>query len=299
MLVTMKEILDRASEGNYAVAAPNVSNEINTRAAIEAAEDMNAPLILDVAFMAATDIDFIGRMLRELAEQASVPVAINLDHGGSVEQVQKAIKAGFTSVMIDCSQLPDEENIKNVKQIVEMAHAVGVSVESELGHVGRANNYAVDRDAALTDPEFAAKYVQETGIDCLAVAIGTAHGAYPEGFKPYLDFDRLVAIKKATNHFPLVLHGSSGTDNESLRKACQLGINKVNINTDLVAATIDALNEANITKKNSFMLYPTLQEGFKNKLKEMIEIYGSNGKAWKVEKTEGIKRSRRMIRRFE
>ncbi len=282
MLVTMKEILDKASAGNYAVAAPNVSNEINARACIEAAEDMNAPLILDVAYMAATDIRFLGEMLVKLAGQTQIPIAINLDHGRDLKQVMEAIQAGFTSVMIDRSSYPDEENIRDVKEIVRIAHACGVSVEAELGHVGNASQYDVDRNAALTDPQFASEYIRETGVDALAVAIGTAHGAYPEGYKPYLDFDRLVEIKKATNHFPLVLHGSSGTDHEDLRKVCQLGINKVNINTDLCVAAAEKVQSADLKGNRSFMLFPLAQSAIREALKEMIDIYGSAGKAWEV-----------------
>ena len=139
MLVTMKEILDRASRENYAVAAPNVSNELNARASIEAAEDMQAPLILDVAYRAAVDILFLGDMLRKLAEQTSIPVAINLDHGSSLNEVQMAIRAGFTSVMIDRSSCSEQENVRDVSEVVRVAHAVGISVEAELGHVGRAD----------------------------------------------------------------------------------------------------------------------------------------------------------------
>ena len=291
MLVTMKEILDRANKENYAVAAPNVGNELNARASIEAAEDMNAPLILDVAFHATSDIFFFGHELRMLAEQSSVPIAINLDHGTTLEQVQKAINAGFTSVMIDRSSYPDNENIRDVKEVVRIAHAAGISVEAELGHVGNAENYAHDRDAALTDPELAKKYIEETGVDCLAVAIGTAHGAYPAEFKPYLDFDRLIEIKKTTNHFPLVLHGSSGTDSESLRKACQLGINKVNINNDLCKATVESIRNKNFDGNKAYSIFRVVQEGFKEKLKEMIAVYGSADKAW-LPKVSGLPRSK-------
>ncbi len=292
MLVTMKEILDRASEGNYGVAAPNVDNELLVRAAIEAAEEMNAPLILDVAFMASPDVYAFGHLCRSLAEQSRIPVAINLDHGASIQQVAKCIQAGFTSVMIDRSSYPDDENIRDVAEVVKFAHACGVSVESELGHVGQASQYDIDRDAALTDPDFAAEYIEKTGVDCLAVAVGTAHGAYPEGFVPYLDFDRLVAIKKATNHFPLVLHGSSGTDDESLRKACQLGINKVNINTDLQQAAARAWETAEV----KFSIFKTAQQGWKEYLKKMIGIYGSEGKAWEV-KPAGLPATRIPARR--
>lgn len=289
MLVTMKEILDKASAGNYAVAAPNVNHELNARACIEAAEEMKAPLILDVAYVAVVDIQFLGEQLRRLAEQSSVEIAINLDHGGSLEQVMAAIRAGFTSVMIDRSSCPDEENIRDVAEIVRLAHAVGVSVEAELGHVGNAMHYEEDRDAALTDPQFAREYIERTGVDCLAVAVGTAHGAYPKGFVPYLDFDRLAEIKKATDHFPLVLHGSSGTANEDLRKACAMGINKVNINTDLCVAAMEAAQAASQPDKHSFLLFPAIQNGIKEKLKEMIEIYGSAGKC-EPDPTKGLPR---------
>jgi fructose-bisphosphate aldolase class II len=280
MLVTMKEILDRASTENYGVAAPNVDNELNARAAIEAAEEKNAPLILDVAYMAAPDIEFLGRELRALAQQSCVPIAINLDHGASLEQVMKCIHAGFTSVMIDRSAYPYEENIRDVSEVVKVAHACGVSVESELGHVGQATQYDVDRNAALTSPEQAVQYIADTGVDCLAVAIGTAHGAYPKNFVPYLDFDRLVEIKKATNHFPLVLHGSSGTKLEDLRKACTLGINKINVNNDLCQATVQALKEADFEGNKAYGVFMVARAAFKAKLEELIDVYGSTGKAW-------------------
>ncbi len=278
MLVTMKEILDKANEGNYGVAAPNVSNELNARAAIEAAENMNAPLILDVAFRAADDIYFLGKELVELAKEAKVPVAINLDHGRSLEEVMACIKAGFTSVMIDRSSYPYEENINDTKEIVKIAHSLGVSVEAELGHVGRATSYDVDRDAALTDPQTALDFIHKTGVDCLAVAVGTAHGAYPKGVKPEIDFELLKRIKEVTK-FPLVMHGSSGTDNESLRKACQMGINKININNDLCKAVVKEIKDADLEGNNAYGVFMVAKKAFKEKLEEMIEVYGSKDKA--------------------
>ena len=143
MLVTMKEILDRASAENYGVAAPNVNTELDARCALEAAEELNAPIILDVGGTANPDIVFYGSFLTRLADASSVPVAINLDHGGSYEEVMSALRAGFTSVMVDRSVLPYEENVKEVSEIVKIAHAMGVSVEAELGHVGQGDNYAV------------------------------------------------------------------------------------------------------------------------------------------------------------
>ena len=291
MLVTMKEILDRASAEGYAVAAPNVDNEVNTRACIEAAEDLNAPLILDVAFGAAVDIQFAGRMMVELAKQAKVPVAINLDHGASLEQVMQCIQAGFTSVMIDRSSCSYEKNVADTRQVVEIAHACGVSVEAELGHVGQADNYDVDRNAALTDPEVAVRFIEETGVDCLAVAVGTAHGAYPKGYVPYLDFERLVEIKQATNNFPLVMHGSSGTDLEDLKKACRLGINKVNVNNDICQAIVEKVQSTDYEGNKAYFVMMSVSNAIREKTKELIKLYGSDGKAWTPE-AKGLPRSK-------
>ena len=287
MLVTMKEILDRAAQGNYGVAAPNVSSEFDARACLEVAEDLNSPLILDVFYGATSDIHLFGHLLRELAEQSSVPVCINLDHGGKKAEIIKAMQSGFTSVMIDRSSCDYETNVKVVKEIVEIAHSVGITVEAELGHVGRAANAEVDTKSALTVPEEAKRFVEETGVDCLAVAIGTAHGAYPKGFVPHLDFARLAAIIEAVGQdYPLVLHGSSGMDNESLAKACTMGINKINIATELTqAAAESALVFAEGKAKGRF--WRLLKEAMQYKLAEKIKVYGSEGKAWEVKK-EGL-----------
>lgn len=281
MLVTMKEILDRASEGNYAVAAPNISTELDSRAAIEAAEELNAPLILDIAFGMTPDIVFLLSYLRRLADMARVPVAINLDHGKNYHEVMMALRAGCTSVMADRSQAPYEQNVAEVKEIVKIAHEMGASVEAELGHVGQGDNYAVDGVSALTEPEQAKKFIEDTGIDCLAVAIGTAHGAYKG--TPKLDFDRLAEIKKATNHFPLVLHGGSGSGEENLRKACSMGINKVNVCNDLLRGACDMITSADLSGNGAYALWNLTREGYKQALKKCIDIYGGVGKAWTPE----------------
>lgn len=286
MLVTMKEILDEARKDGYAVAAPNVGSEFEARAVIEAAEELDAPLILDVEYSAVTDIFFAGQMFRQLALLSSVPIAINLDHGRDEKEVLAAINAGFTSVMFDRSAVPFEDNVREVKRIAQMAHQVGISVEAELGHVGNAMNYEVDRDAALTDPKKAREYVERTGVDCLAVAIGTAHGSYPKGMVPYLDFDRLESIRNEVG-VPLVLHGSSGCDNESLRKACSMGINKVNIANDLCKAMVKAVKEADLEGQNAYNVMEVLKQGLKEKMKEMIKVYGSAGKAY-MRKADGL-----------
>ena len=277
MLITMKEMLDRASKENYGVAAPNVAHELDARAVLQAAEMMNAPIILDVAYGATPDIIFYGKYLTQLADKAAVPVAINLDHGGTYEEGVAAIAAGFTSIMVDRSTLPYEENVAQVRELVKVAHALNVSVEAELGHVGQGASYAADRDAGLTKPEQAVQYIKDTGIDMLAVAIGTAHGEYVG--TPHIDFDRLVEIKKATNGFPLVLHGGSGSGDENLKKACQLGINKVNIYTDLAKAAVRQINEDGIPG----MIWKSITDGIVKQISYYIELFGVKDKAWKIE----------------
>ena len=278
MLYTMKELLLEATKENYAIAAPNCFNELDARAYIEAAEELKAPIILDVLYDAHPDLNFYVHMLRYLAEHSSVPIAINLDHGGEKKQHIQAIQAGFTSVMVDRSAESFENNVKGVKEIVDIAHQCNVSVEAELGHVGQASNYQHDGNDKLTTPEEAKLFIELTDVDALAVAIGTAHGAYPRGFTPYLDFDRLAEIKKTTNNFPLVLHGSSGTKLEDLEKACSMGINKVNICNDLCKATVYTLKETDLEGQNAYDVWKVAKEGAKQKLKEMIQIYGSVGK---------------------
>jgi fructose-bisphosphate aldolase class II len=283
----MKAILDRANDGNFAVAAPNVSSELDARAAIEAAEELNAPLILDVGFRATPDIVFFGSYLTRLADMSFLPIAINLDHGATFQHVMMALRAGFTSVMVDRSQAPYEQNVAEVKEIVKIAHEMGVSVEAELGHVGQGSNYAADRAAALTDPKRAKIFIEETGIDCLAVSIGTAHGAYKG--TPHLEFDLLAEIKEVTK-FPLVLHGGSGTGEENLRKACRMGINKVNVANDLYRGACDTVTAADLSGNGAYKLMALVREGYKQALKRCIDIYGSEDKAW-VPQAPGLTRA--------
>ena len=277
MLVTMKELLTAAAKENYAVPAPNVASELDARAVIEAAEELRSPLILAVGFLANPDIVFFGSYLRRLAEAASVPIAIHLDHGKEFFQIIKAIQAGFTSVMYDCSTLPYEENIAKVKDVVRICHSVGITVEAELGHVGQGQQYEIDRNAALTQPEQAKYYIEETGVDCLAVAIGTAHGSYSG--TPYLDFERLTAIKEVVGkEFPLVLHGGSGTGTEALHKVSSMGINKINIATDMYRAACNCIKETDF-KGNYYGMYKTMQAAVKQQALELIDLFGSKGKA--------------------
>lgn len=283
MLVTMKELLVRASKENYAIPAPNVGMELEARAMIEAAEEMNSPIILDVGFKQNPDIELYGRFLTRLAEDSSVPIALNLDHGKFFSHCIMAIRGGFTSIMVDRSTLPFEENVKEVSELVKIAHSIGVSVEAELGHVGMGAQYDIDRDAGLTDPSMAKEFIQRTGIDCLAVAIGTAHGAYAG--TPHLDFERLAQIKEIVGaDYPLVLHGGSGTGDEALARVAKMGINKINVSNENYKAAALGIEAAKLSGNAYYSLYRTAKQAEKEHMMKLIELFGSKDKAWKPER---------------
>ena len=292
MLVTMEKILTRAKKYKYGVAAPNVFNIETVQSAFDAARELKAPIILDCAGMHGVEI--IGDISRFYERKyPEVVVALNLDHGGKYEEIIQAIRSGFTSVMIDRSTLPYKENVVEVKEIVKIAHAAGVSVEAELGHVGQGFEYEETRDSGLTRPDEAASYVKETGVDCLAVAIGTSHGTYKG--TPYLDFGLLKELSKVVN-VPLVLHGGSGTGDENLRKAVEIGIQKVNLFTDLSVAgvknlanyvnrdiskiqNIKELGEFGIKSINLPEAFQEGAKGYKNALMHYMRLFGSEGQA--------------------
>lgn len=276
MLVNMCEILQKSREGKYGVVAPNICNEDSARAAIQVAEENNAPIILDVIFNVTPDIELLGKIVRDMAEKATVPVALNLDHGGTFEQAMIAIRAGFSSIMVDRSSLPYEQNVAEVSELVKIAHAVGLSVEAELGHVGVGAQYDEDRNAGLTDPAQAKAYVEATGVDALAIAIGTAHGKYVG--TPYLDFDLLEKIYAEVD-VPLVLHGGSGSGDENLAKATGMGITKVNIGTDLFQAGIDNLVAHHEELKRAHLGYELMAEGYKAKLLHYMKLFNQCDKA--------------------
>ncbi|MDR1765268.1 MAG: class II fructose-bisphosphate aldolase [Lachnospiraceae bacterium] len=281
MYVSMKEILVKAQEGGYGVTAPNVFSEDTVRAVIEAAEEYESPMIIDFGMMGPPEKLVSGtRLIEDLARSAKVPICLNQDHGPTYESAIWCIRAGFTSIMADRSMLPYEDNVAQVAELVKVAHAVGVTVEAELGHVGFAGE--PEGTAQLTDPEMAADFVAKTGIDCLAVAIGTAHGQYKE--PPKLDFPRLEAIRKAVS-VPLVLHGGSSTGDEQLARACREGICKVNLATDLIKAgeknIVDSgfPNPPHIPGKY-YSVTGTFVEGYKNMLVHYMKLFGQVGKAW-------------------
>ncbi len=281
MLVTMAEMLNTAKKGNYAVAAPNVWNEESIRACIKAAENCESPVIINFFFQSKSEdprqlmYDQV-KYTRDWAMNTNVPVALNLDHGKLFEHAVWAIRAGMTSVMVDRSSQPFDENVAEVKRLVDIAHAVDVSVEAELGHVGSGSNYAVDGISSLTEVSEAADYVAKTGCDCLAVAIGTAHGAYSG--TPHIDFERLEAIGKVVE-IPLVLHGGSGTGNDNLQRASKSGINKINLFTDLVVAGMENLKSGIDGARKIADAESLMFTGYREKLEFYMKLFGSAGQA--------------------
>ncbi|SMB90919.1 fructose-bisphosphate aldolase, class II [Thermanaeromonas toyohensis ToBE] len=244
-IVTLKEILQDAFQNRYAVGAFNVINVEMLDAILSAAIEEQAPIILAYApiHKQYISLETIAPLMLKAAREAPVPVAVHLDHGQEFADLIKAMHYGFTSVMFDGSTLPYEENVYRTQEIVKIARVLGVSVEAELGHVGGAEGGAggiEDPAACYTDVEQAADFVARTGIDALAVAIGTVHGIYR--FPPKLDFARLKAIKERVN-IPLVLHGGSGLSEEDFRQCIARGIAKINIFTDMSQAAVGTLKE--------------------------------------------------------
>lgn len=283
MYVSMKAILDRANAENYGVIAANVINFETARAVIKAAEEENAPVIVNNAHGHTVNYikgDYVSKIVREMAAETKVPVALNLDHGRDFQMVAIAAQRKFSSVMIDASTCPLEENIAKTKEVVTLAHALGITVEAEIGHVGQGNDYTDEDPSKLyTDPEEAKYFVEQTGVDALAVAVGTAHGEYKG--TPHIDFERLTLLKK-TLKMPLVLHGGSGTGDENLKKAVECGINKINIFTDsMVASRDEVLRMLQANPKTSYMdLLAGAENAMKEKLKHYIRLFGSSNKAW-------------------
>lgn len=275
MLVTLKKILQPAMEQGYAVPACNIDNEHNLRAAIEAAEEMHTGIILNTTPIANPDLVTFGKLAVDLARRARVNIALNLDHGKSFADCLLGIQAGYTSIMIDRSTLPFEENVKEVKEMVRICHALGISVEAELGHVGTGEQYDIDGHQAFTQVEEAKAFVEQTGVDALAVAIGTAHGVYKG--KPEIHYDILHALHEALP-IPLVLHGGSGTGDENLARCAREGIHKINLSNDLKRSAIQNLIKEDLSGNAVYQLYPLLAEGFKDKIKHYIRLFGCEGK---------------------
>lgn len=280
MFVSMKGMLQHAHENNYAVMAINCVNMEQARAIIRAAEAVNAPVIINISprqMKTHATPEILAPMIRNMAQKSPVPIALNLDHGQLYEDIIRVIQAGYTSVMIDASALDYADNIERTALITAMAHEMGLSVEAELGHVGVALEGDDSKIDLYTDPQQAKEYVEKTGVDCLAVAIGTAHGNYPKGLKPKLDFERLELLKK-TLDMPLVLHGGSGAGEANIRRAVALGINKINVCTDLFRIGREAMVTAAL--ENPDIDYMDFQiageQAMQAYIKDYMTLIGSN-----------------------
>lgn len=273
-LVKMKDLLKRAEEKNIGCGAFSVGNMEMVKGAIRAAEELNTPIILQIAEVRLKNspLHLMGPMMVQAAKEAKVDVAVHLDHGLTFETVDKALELGFTSVMLDASTLPFEENIAKVKTVVEKARKYGATVEAEHGLVGGSEDGSCDHGIRCTDPDDAVVYARETGIDALAVAIGNAHGNYPVA--PTLAFDVLEKIHEKVD-IPLVLHGGSGITDKDFQRAISLGIRKVNIAT----ASFNSLTAhvekymASTDKHNFFDLNEAMVQGTYENVKRHILVF--------------------------
>jgi fructose-bisphosphate aldolase class II len=283
VLITGKELLSVANDNDFAVPAFNISDYAMFNGIIDISEQKNAPLIVAIH---PDEVSHIGAesvlAMRARAHRSSVPVVIHWDHGGTYEQILSAIQIGFTSVMIDASMLPFDENVAITKRVVDAAHAVGLSVEGELGTIGKTDNEAEDgaADIIYTVPEDAVRFVEQTGVDSLAIAIGTSHGLYPASMKPELRLDLLKEIKAAVT-IPLVLHGGSNNPDDEIGRAVKLGVNKINISSDIKAAyhqkMREVLADASLREPNS--IQPPCIEAMQVVAAHKIDLFDAAGKA--------------------
>ncbi len=293
-LVTSKEMFKKAYEGNYAVGAFNVNNMEIIQGIVDAAKQENAPLILQVSAGARKYANpiYLRKLVEAAIEDSGLDIVLHLDHGDSFEICKSCVDGGFSSVMIDGSKLPFEENIALTKRVVEYAHDKGVVVEAELGKLaGVEDAVKVNaKDATYTDPDEAAEFVHRTGVDSLAIAIGTSHGAYKFKGEPSLDFERLERISKLLPNFPLVLHGSSsvpkefvdlcnkyggkipgaaGVPEEMLLKASKMAVCKINIDTDLRLAMTACIRQILVENPSEFDPRKYLGPG-RDAIKDMV-----------------------------
>jgi fructose-bisphosphate aldolase, class II len=305
MLVTNKDIMVPARKNGYAIGAFNVQNMESMQAVAEAASEERSPVIMAItpSVIKYAGMPYISGLVKTAAQLSTVPISMHLDHGEDFDTVSKCVAAGFSSVMIDGSFLTFEENIALTRRVVDLAHPKGVSVEAELGKLAGVEERSVEeKEAILTDPNTAAEFVEKTGVDTLAVAIGTSHGAYKFKTQAKLDLDRLKIIKERVA-IPLVLHGAStvpialvekatkygaslegakGTPEQELQKAIALGIAKINTDTDLRLAFISSVREVLTNSPKEFdprkILGPAKQ-AMKDVAKGKMRLFGSSGRA--------------------
>lgn len=281
-LVTTKQLFADAQAGGYAIGAFNVENMEMVQAVVAAAEEMNSPVILQTTpgTVKYASLKFYYENVKTAAEAASVPVVMHLDHGSSFELAMQALRTGYTSIMIDGSRLPFEENIALSKAVVDACHPSGVVVEAELGKVGgKEDDLEGGDDSPYTDPEEAAEFASRTGVDSLAIAVGTAHGVYK--VKPVLDVERITAVRKLVT-IPLVLHGTSGVPDEQVSECVKRGMCKVNYATDLRIAFTKGVKSFMAENPDAFdpkKYNAAGRESVKQYVMQKMKVVGSVGKA--------------------
>lgn len=282
-LENMTKMLRTARNNGYALGAFNILDYNSMKAVVRAAEELNSPVIVQTSVKTVLFWGY-GTMInwfKELAGESSVPVAIHLDHCKDIKVIEKCIRAGWTSVMIDASSLPFEENMALTGQVLEMARSADVSVEAELGEIGGVEDdiSVADEDAFLADPAKAEKFCRELPVDCFAPAIGTAHGLYKG--EPKIDFERLKAIAGMTD-IPLALHGGTGLSDQVFRKCISLGCAKVNISTQLKHIFLDSFtadHTGNPSRFNPLITLEVQYESLKEVISGYIRLFGGEGKA--------------------
>ncbi len=274
MLVNLDTVLKDAQKKGYGVGLFNTTDTDMLQAVIEAAEEEHSPVIIGTAevLLPYGELALIAPSVIEAAKRASVPVVVHYDHGLTFDRCMEALKLGFSSVMFDGSAKPYNENIECTREIVKIAHAFGATVEGEIGHVGEAASGDNSHTDMYTTVDEAKQYLCDTGVDALAIAIGTAHGAYKQ--KPKLDFERLKAIRNAVD-VPLVLHGGSGLSDDDFRMSVKCGISKINIFTDLCLAGDAAMKEnlGYLEMRNKKV------EMIKQTAKRKMQLFGCSGRA--------------------
>jgi len=283
MYVSMKGMLERANKGNYAIMAINCFNLETAKSVIDAAQELRAPIIIDLYqdhLKQHLGSRFLTDPIIQMANEASVEVAINLDHGQDVGFVKRCLQNGFSSVMMDASAYPIEQNIEITRNMVEFAETYDASVEAEVGNIGAVAGDHITNDKMYTDPELAIDFAKRTGIDALAISYGSSHGNYPEGYVPEFHFDILEKIKKETK-MPLVLHGGSGCGEDNIRTSVKLGINKINVGSDFMKANAKKIKqqlEEDPEINYVDLIHNTLEAG-KDLVKYYIKLSQSTGKS--------------------
>lgn len=283
MLLNMKELLAVANKHYFAVPAFNIGTGQILKAVMETCEEKQAPVILaihpsELAFQG----DFFLESVKAAANASKVPCTIHLDHGSTFSQIQRALRDGFTSVMIDASHESFEDNVAITKKVVELCHPLGVSVEAELGTIGttEGDTEGGADEIVYTKPEDAKRFVEATGCDCLAIAIGTAHGIYPPGFTPELKLDLLTEIKNVVN-VPLVLHGGSANPDSEIAESVKRGVNKINISSDIKDAFYQQLRKtlaADAKVREPFELYVDAIATMKQVIEQKIDLFNAGDK---------------------